>query len=184
MEFGISQKWSDDETDAYLCRELEWEQLRLDELERLSNEDALLAAAIMDQEQRDFDEERREQERLEREERERQAKLLLQTKRLGCQVAVRQVSDFGHLYDLKIDEIKPDDLALLTEVKNQFSMTLPNCSIKKIEWIINPRLEEQFENARQTLGRFGHSTKELILFHGTAPGNIHRYRPSQSQIII
>ena len=180
-----SRKWQDElETEELLLMEEREEKLRLEELERIASEDALLAAAIVQQEQEDYEaEQRREQERLAQEERarqealekERQRQALLERSKIGAPVSVRRVSNWGALSDGNLDELTPEIVKHLKEAKDLFTRNLPSRKVKKIEWIINPKLEEQFENTRRTLQRYGHPTTELILFHGTAPANIEPY---------
>ena len=90
-------------------------------------------------------------------------------------MSVRRVSNWGNLSDSETDEISPEIVNLLKVVKELFSKSLPAHQVKKIEWIINPKLEEKFENTRQLLQKRGRSTTEVILFHGTAQQNINPY---------
>jgi hypothetical protein len=191
----LAQKWQTEEmeneksrkeaeerlTEELFYMEAQEEALRLEQLARIAFDDALLAAAMAQQEQDEYEPGQRELERLAEEERIRQEELererQLQAERnsIGAPVSVRRVSNWGGISDGDLNEITPEAVKQLKEVKELFSKSLPAFNVKKIEWIINPKLEDQFENTRRMLQNDGRPTTEVILFHGTAPGNVNSY---------
>ena len=182
-DFYLAREWQDEEDEQLLLAEERQEHFRLEELIRIASEDALLAAELARQEQEEYEQaqqfEREETARLEeveRHERERQrqeeVRLLRETRRLGVPIAVRRIGHFGGFGEGNLDEVTPEIVDHLKSVKTLFLKHLPHHQITKIEWIINPKLQEQFEDTRQKLRNAGRSTKEIILFHGTAPANV------------
>lgn len=183
MDFNLAQAWQDEEDEQLLLAEERQEHFRLEDLIRIASEDAILAAELARQEQEEYEEaqrlEREETARLEeeeRQERERQrqeeARLLRETKGLGVPIAVRRIGHFGGFGEGNLSEVTPEIVGHLKSVKTLFLKHLPHHRITKIEWIINPKLQEQFEDTRQKLQNARRSTKEIILFHGTAPANV------------
>ena len=183
MDFNLAQEWQDEEDEQLRLAEEREEHFRLEELIRIASEDALFAAELARQEQEEYDEAQRLelqkaalQEELERQEKERQrqeeARLRQQTRGLGVPIAVRRIGHFGRFGGGDLDEVTPEIVDHLKSVKTLFMRHLPGHRIVKIEWIINPTLQEQFENTRQKLRKVRRSTKEVILFHGTAPANV------------
>jgi hypothetical protein len=170
------------------------EKVRLEKLERIAYEDALLAAELYRCEEEDIAEAKRQREReekaekerlaaLERQKQEEQARLLAEQARLsdqqrgvGAPVAVRRVNLWGGIGDGAINDLTPDMLEQLKGIKTVFSRTLPALPVTKVEWIVNEKLQAEFENCKEQLARHGRPTNEIILWHGTAPYNINRYR--------
>ena len=148
------------------------ELVRLEDLNRIAQEDELLAQALMAQEQAEFDEE--ESERLEREEEERREREKQENLSVGAPVAVRRVNSWGKITEASIDELTPEVVQHLKHVKETFARSISEMTITKLEWIVNPRLEAQFEQTRTQLKAAKHSTQELLLFHGTEAGNINK----------
>jgi hypothetical protein len=148
------------------------ELVRLEDLNRIAQEDELLAQALMAQEQAEFDEE--ESERLEREEEERKEREKQEKLSVGAPVAVRRVNSWGKITEASIDELTPEVVQHLKHVKETFARSISEMTITKLEWIVNPRLEAQFEQTRTQLKAAKHSTQELLLFHGTEAGNINK----------
>jgi hypothetical protein len=194
----LAQKWQTEEIESEKLRkeveerlteelffiEAQEEALRLERLAQIAFDDAFLAAAMAQQEQDGYEAEQRERERLAEQERIRQEELererqlqalIAERNSIGAPVSVRRVSSWGGISDGDLDEITPEAVKQLKEVKELFSKSLPAFNIKKIEWIINPKLEDQFENTRRMLQNDGRPTTEVILFHGTAPGNVNSY---------
>ena len=183
MDFNLAREWQDEEDEQLCLAEEREEHFRLEELIRIASEDALLAAELARQEQEEYEKEQRlereetaRKEELKRQERERQrqeeARLLRQSRGLGVPIAVRRIGHSGRFGEGNLDEATPEIVDHLKNVKTLFLKHLPGYRITKIEWIINPRLQEQFEDARQKLRNARRSTKEVILFHGTAPANV------------
>ena len=182
MDFLLAQEWQEEEDEQLRLAEEREEHFRLEEISRIASEDAILAAELARQEQEEYDEEQRlerekaaRQEELERQERERQrqeeARLLQQTRGLGVPITIHRIGTSGRFGERNLDEITPEIVGHLKSVKDLFLKHLPH-QIKKIEWIINPRLQEQFEDTRRKLQNAGRGTKEVILFHGTVPANV------------
>ena len=161
------------------------EIMRLEDLKRIAQEDELLAQALMKQEQAQFDAEqrqRREKEIKERKERERRENLVGMVKAsaamgVGAPVAVRRVNSWGKITEASINELTPEVVKHLKHVKEVFTKSIPEQKITKLEWIVNPRLEAQFESTRAQLKKAKHNTKEILLFHGTEAANINKYIP-------
>jgi hypothetical protein len=150
------------------------ELVRLEDLQRIAQEDELLAQALMAQEQAEFEQEqdeRLEQEEEERRERERRENL----GGVGAPVAVRCVNSWGKITEASINELTPEVVKHLKHVKETFAKSISEMKITKLEWIVNLRLEAQFEHTRTQLKAAKHSTKEILLFHGTEAGNINKY---------
>jgi hypothetical protein len=163
------------------------EKVRLEKLERIAYEDALLAAELYRCEEEDIAESKRQREReekakieraqaLERQKQAEQARLLAEQARLSDQqLAVRRVNLWGGFGDGTIKDLTPDMVEQLKGLKATFSRTLPTFTVTKVEWIMNERLQAEFENCKEQLNRCGRPTNELILWHGTAPYNINGY---------
>jgi hypothetical protein len=149
------------------------ELVRLEDLKRIAQEDELLAQALMAQEQAEYDQE--QSERIEREEEERRERERRESLGVGAPVAVRRVNSWGKITEASINELTPEVVKHLKHVKETFAKSISEMKITKLEWIVNPRLETQFEHTRTQLKAAKHSTKELLLFHGTEAGNINKY---------
>ena len=180
IDFNLAQELQDEEDEQLRLAEERLEHFRLEELIRIASEDALYAAELARQEQEEYENaqrlEREDAAELERQMKERQrqeqVRLVRQTRAVGVPISVRRIGPFGRFGEGDSDEVTPEIVDHLKSVKTLFLKHLPGHRIVKIEWIINPTLQEQFENTRQKLRNAGRSTKEIILFHGTAPANI------------
>jgi hypothetical protein len=163
---------------------------RRERLQRIEAEDALLAAEIYRCEQEDFAFEQRQRDQKEKVERERllaierqkqedQARLLAEQTRLitqiGAPIGVRRANLGRGLTEGSLTDLTPDIIERLQHVKFTFSRSLPLFRIQKVEWIVNERLQADFENCREQLRRCGRPTNELLLWHGTAPQNLFPY---------
>ena len=149
------------------------ELVRLEDLKRIAQEDELLAQALMAQEQAEFDQE--QSQRLQREENERRERERRENLGVGAPVAVRRVNSWGKITEASINELTPEVVKHLKHVKEAFAKSISEMKITRLEWIVNPRLETQFEHTRKQLKAAKHSTKEILLFHGTEGGNINKY---------
>jgi hypothetical protein len=193
MEDEEAQQEQDLEEEARQLREAEEreEADRLEELERIAFEDALFVAGLVRGEQEDYEEqqrlerERREEEaRIERErqaeeERRRQAeaaRLLAAQRGVGAPIAVRRVQG-GTLVQGSLDDLTAEIIPLLKNVRDTFARSLPAYNIVRIEWIMNPILQAQFDQSRTQLRNSGRPSNEILLFHGTAPQNVNLYTP-------
>jgi hypothetical protein len=109
-------------------------------------------------------------------ERERQRQARLANARhpfVGSPIAVRRVNSLG-ISDGRLNELTPAILKQLKAVRDTFVRSFPGRSIKKIEYIMNDTLYNQFDSTRRQFQRMGHG-QEIILFHGTKWGNIDSY---------
>lgn len=192
---GFSTDEDEREWERILLIEDEYEVLRQKELERISKEDALLAKAMMEQEQADLEEEIREQERIEREAQERrereerekrlaeERRIIFASREIGAPVGIRRVQDNGNMTDLDLKELNADIITQLKNVRVTFSTGLPAFRVAKVEWIINEKLRVEFENCKEQLKRHGRNTNEILLWHGTQAANINSYSPNVSLLI-
>ena len=153
------------------------EAMRLENLKRIAQEDELLAQTLMAQEQRDFDEEQRQRrEKQEKEKKEKEKKAEAEAvKGIGAPVSVRQVNAWGAITEASRNELTPEIVKHLKHLVEVFRKNMPEQQIVKLEWIVNRRLEIQFENTREQLKKAKHSTKEILLFHGTENKNVNKY---------
>ena len=172
-------------TEVFIRAEQEEERARLEELARIAIDDAAYAAEIERQEKA-IEAERRERERIAREEKEQQEtmerqkkadaeQLAKSVKSIGVPITVRRVNNLGALIDVSNKELTLGIVQLLKDVKDSFAESLRGMRVRKIEYIINPRLQEQFEKTREKLRECGHNSDEVLLFHGTMQNNIIPY---------
>jgi hypothetical protein len=95
-----------------------------------------------------------------------------------------RVEVIGVTQDYRFDHnvsTRPCDLSLrvlenLKWVAFNFKRELPGYTITKIEFILNDRLYERFQKTRDEFTRLGKSTKEMLLYHGTAASNVSRFK--------
>lgn len=92
---------------------------------------------------------------------------------VGAPIAVRRVNSWG-ISDGRLNELTPAILKQLKAVRDTFVRNFPNRSIKKIEYIMNDTLYDQFDSTRRQFQRMGRG-REIILFHGTKWSNIDSY---------
>jgi hypothetical protein len=98
---------------------------------------------------------------------------------VGAHVEVIGVTqDFRFAHNVST---RPCDLSLrvlenLKWVAFNFKRELPGNKITKIEFILNDRLYKRFQKTRDEFKRLGKSTKELLLYHGTAASNVNRFK--------
>lgn len=149
------------------------EKQRKEELARIAKEDELIAQAMI---QAELEKERRQRAQREREEKERQERekreILVRQQSVGAPIVIRQLNAFGRFNDVGLDKLTADAARDLKEVKEAFSRGFPGVKIIKIEWIINDKLRQKYEEAKRQLEAACRSTDEKILFHGTPGSNI------------
>lgn len=63
----------------------------------------------------------------------------------------------------------------LQEIRRAFIESFPQNRITKIEFIVNDNLYSQFDATKKALLNYGHSSSEVLLFHGTSPENVQSY---------
>ena len=73
------------------------------------------------------------------------------------------------------ESLTPLTLDFMKSVKETFSKTLSAKRVTRVEWIVNDKLRKQYNEAREAFRKAGRSTDEVILFHGTALGNVELY---------
>ena len=149
------------------------EKQRKEELARIAKEDELIAQAMI---QAELEEERRQRARRDKEEKERKERekqeILARQQSVGAPIVIRQLNAFGRFNDVGLDKLTTDAARDLKEVKEAFSRGFPGFKIIKIEWIINDKLRQRYEEAKRQLEAVGRCTDEKILFHGTPGSNI------------
>ena len=157
------------------------EAMRLEDLKRIAREDELLAQSLMAQERRDFDAERQRREKEEKDNKAKHKRIditaMLKAEavsKIGAPVSVRRVNPWGTIMEASNNELTPEIVKHLKHLVQVFTKNIPEHRIVKLEWIVNRRLETQFESTRQQLKKAKHSTKEMLLFHGTASKNVNK----------
>jgi hypothetical protein len=59
-----------------------------------------------------------------------------------------------------------------------FSEGMAEYAIWRVDVILNPKLENMYEETKKTFQRMGRSTQQVVLFHGTNPNNVEAYQPT------
>jgi hypothetical protein len=172
-----------------LIRKLDEEEdaVRQEELSRIYISDLEFAAELARQEQEELEaelrQEREERERLEEEERQRKKREEEERRKIGVPIQQRQVNMWGRLNNVDGvggETVTPEMVETLKRVKELFVKGLPTFNIHQIDLIVNPKLQEAYEQTRQEFQRLGRSTTEAVLFHGTNPKNVDSYPPHLS----
>jgi hypothetical protein len=93
---------------------------------------------------------------------------------VGARIAVRRINSSGMLLDGQENDLTAAIIEQMRVARCNFSKGYPNFKITKIEYIMNTELYNGFDSTRKRLRKLGRNAKELVLFHGTSPGNIQR----------
>ena len=93
---------------------------------------------------------------------------------VGCPVTARRVNTWGAIMDEDLDKLTPAMLGQMKSVKDAFSKSF---QIKGIEYIMNDRLYQQFDETRSKFKNLGRGSREVLLFHGTNQQNVNAYEP-------
>lgn len=156
--------------------ELERRIREQDERERELTRRAELQQRNWEAEQGRQKKEREEHARKDEERRLKEASL----QEIGVQVDIRSMNQWGSLgqggnaHDLSMAILKQMKI-----IKRSFLKNLPNLTIKKIEYIMNDNLYNQFNATKAEFRKYGRNTKEMLLFHGTNQQNMDRFSYSK-----
>lgn len=93
---------------------------------------------------------------------------------VGARIVVRRINSSGILFDGQENELTAAIIEQMRIARCNFSKGYPNFKITKIEYIMNTELYNGFDTTKKRLRKLGRNAKELVLFHGTSPGNIPR----------
>jgi len=100
-----------------------------------------------------------------------------QERQVGAHIAVRRLSPSGPSSQGR-NNLTKEIVWQLEQACNMFRKSFPDKTIIKIEYIMNDKLYNGFDDTRKRFRRQGTNTNEMILFHGTNPSNIDRYKSS------
>jgi hypothetical protein len=93
---------------------------------------------------------------------------------IGVPIVVRKYNRLtGSLTTVGIEHLTPKTLDGLKEINETFSRDIGK-RVKKLEWILNEHLRDQFHATQASLRKAGRPTTDMILFHGTRKSNIDR----------
>jgi hypothetical protein len=95
-------------------------------------------------------------------------------RKVGARIAVRRINSSGTLVDGQQNELTAAIMEQMRIARCNFSKSYPKFKITKIEYIMNSKLYNGFDATRKKLRKLGRNAKEIVLFHGTPPGNIQR----------
>jgi hypothetical protein len=112
--------------------------------------------------------ERQKQTLKEREDRQRKQAELQQ---VGVYVDVRPINGWG---SLDARDLSSAILKQMKVVKACFLKNLTTFTISKIEYVMNDALYKLFNDTKAEFRKFGKSTREMLLFHGTHPQNVDK----------
>jgi hypothetical protein len=152
------------------------EKERKETLARIAVEDAVYAQSLI---QEDINAQKRERERVQKARKE----AAVHVKTVGAPIVIRWIDRFGKNSEVGLEKLTTDVVNQLAEVKRSFSKAFPSITVNKVEWIINEKLMETYEEAKRKLKAAGRSTDEKLLFHGTPLCNINPYAPSDGRLI-
>jgi hypothetical protein len=97
---------------------------------------------------------------------------------LGVPVEVVWVDPWQRLVSGLFDPTEKLSVEIFTQLQwilYYFLLELPHKRIRKLEYVWNETMYRRFNETKEELRRWGKSTAECPLFHGTAPENIDRW---------
>lgn len=87
----------------------------------------------------------------------------------------------GIMEDCDLNKLTSSMITQMQTITTQFTKNYP---VKKIEYIMNDSLYQQFQDTRSKFRSMGRGTHEIIAYHGTARANINRYYASMFLLLL